>query len=98
VECSLQPGPREEENHGCQSPEGKGRSRRRAAGVRRIVKKQVRECEGATTWDHLTFRIGEQIFATLHDNGLILRCSKSEAKAYLRDERFAPARCWERFG
>jgi predicted DNA-binding protein (MmcQ/YjbR family) len=66
--------------------------------VRRVVERRISGFDETTTWDHPTFRLGGQIFAVLHDRGLLLRCTTAEATEYLRDDRFTPAPYWGRFG
>jgi predicted DNA-binding protein (MmcQ/YjbR family) len=55
--------------------------------------------EERETWHRPTFRVGDEIFATLHDDLLILRSTKEHQEELLAsDARFQPAPYWGRNG
>ena len=67
------------------------------ARVRKVLAR-IPSVEERITWDHPTFRMGGNVFAALHESGLILRCSEEESRVYLADSRFSPAPYWGRLG
>jgi predicted DNA-binding protein (MmcQ/YjbR family) len=73
---------------------------RAASAEKRVlaVVSQMDSVEEETAWDHPTFRIEGEIFAALHESGLILRCTKAESREFPRDARFSKAPYWGRFG
>jgi predicted DNA-binding protein (MmcQ/YjbR family) len=57
------------------------------------------DAQERTTWGRPTFRVGDRIFAALHDDLLILRGERETQAARLsHDSRLTPAPHWGRDG
>jgi predicted DNA-binding protein (MmcQ/YjbR family) len=70
-----------------------------SANTVRTIALVLADAEESTTWGRPTVRVGETMFAALHDDPLILRGEReTQAERLARDSRLRPAPHWGRDG